>query len=189
MNYTQSTQVTEYLTEFDHILKRMINGMTTAVLADSISYNFIVQMIPHHRAAIEMSQNILKYTDSSQLQEIAKSIITEQTKSIADMQAIQQTCLCAYNSPRELQTYQTRTAHIMDTMFCEMKNAPANERVNCDFMWEMIPHHLGAVRMSKNALCNRICPQLKPILTAIITSQEKGIQEMQRLLSCMGCRA
>lgn len=54
----------------------MIQGMTEAELTGSISDNFIVQMIPHHRAAIEMSGNILKYTTSIPLQEIALGIIS-----------------------------------------------------------------------------------------------------------------
>ena len=68
-----------------------------------------------------------------------------------------------------------------------MSNARDTNRINCDFMWEMIPHHRGAVEMSKNALQFDICPQLKPILDAIITSQQKGIREMQHLLKCLGC--
>lgn len=41
----------------------MIQGMTDDELDESISHNFIVQMIPHHKAAIEMSQNLLQYTN------------------------------------------------------------------------------------------------------------------------------
>lgn len=41
--------------------------MTGVCLTDSISGNFIMQMIPHHTAAIEMSANILKYTTDPQL--------------------------------------------------------------------------------------------------------------------------
>lgn len=49
-----------YLSAFNCILDEMIQRMTEAEQSDSISHNFIVQMIPHHRAAIEMSENILK---------------------------------------------------------------------------------------------------------------------------------
>ncbi|MFR1761526.1 DUF305 domain-containing protein, partial [Frisingicoccus sp.] len=72
-------------------------------------------------------------------------------------------------------------------MFCDMGNARVTNQVNCDFMWEMIPHHRGAVEMSKNALRYHICPELRPILEAIITSQERGIRQMCHLLRCMGC--
>ena len=76
------TQV--YLNTYYMILKTMIKRMTTVQLTNSISDNFIEQMIPHHQAAIEMSQNILKYTTNLEVQGIATNIISSQTKSIAD---------------------------------------------------------------------------------------------------------
>ena len=70
----------------------------------------------------------------------------------------------------------------MEVMFSAMENARTNNNVNGDFMREMIPHHRGAIEMSENVLQYEICPQLKPILHAIISSQRKGIREMERLL-------
>ena len=54
----QFSDVTKnYLCRFYKILDEMIEGMTNAELTNSLSHNFIVQMIPHHRAAIEMSES------------------------------------------------------------------------------------------------------------------------------------
>ena len=41
-----------YLDTFECILSEMIQEMTEVELTDSISDNFIIQMIPHHRAAV-----------------------------------------------------------------------------------------------------------------------------------------
>ncbi|MCD7836356.1 MAG: DUF305 domain-containing protein [Lachnospiraceae bacterium] len=184
MNNQQAlSNVTEkYLSRFYEILEEMIHGMTCAELTDSISHNFIVQMIPHHMAAIEMSRNLLKYTTFIPLQEIASNIITEQTKSIDDMKRVLDCCGGLQNSRKELQTYYKYYDRITTEMFCEMKNAVSTNNINENFMREMIPHHQGAVRMSENALCFTICPQLRPILDAIIKSQKKGIRQMECLL-------
>ena len=40
----------QYLCCFYEILDNMIEEMTSAKLTNSISHNFIVQMIPHHQA-------------------------------------------------------------------------------------------------------------------------------------------
>lgn len=176
-----------YLDTFSDILHNMIYKMTHAELTDNISYNFIVQMIPHHRAAIEMSQNILRYTTNIAVQNIALRIISEQTKSIEDMQQILCRCSARTNSRRELQYYQQRTDQILRTMFSGMENACTDNDVTANFLREMIPHHRGAVEMSENAMRHRICPELRPILHAIITSQKKGISQMEQLLRC-GCR-
>lgn len=176
----------EYLNAFQNIFEKMKRGMMEAELTDSISENFIVQMIPHHRAAIEMSRNLLRYTTCIPLQNIAIGIVEEQTKSIEDMRAIQDQCGKRKNPREEVCHYQQRMNRIMCTMFEDMGRARATNRINADFMREMIPHHRGAVEMSRNALRYNICAGLVPILNAIISSQEKGILEMQCLLEEIG---
>ena len=75
----------------------------------------------------------------------------------------------------------------MRNMFCRMEEARAVNELGCNFMREMIPHHQGAVEMSANALQYHICPELRPVLNAIIASQQRGIRQMRRLLRRLGC--
>lgn len=163
----------------------MIRGMTTANLTNSISHNFIVQMIPHHRGAIEMSKNLLRYTTFIPLQEIALDIIREQTESIRDMERIFRCCGRTKNTRQELSCYGDSFDEITHTMFTGMENACQVNDINVNFMYEMIPHHMGAIKMSQSALNFPICSGLDPILDAIITSQEKGVRQMEELLAQM----
>lgn len=176
-----------YLEKFQSILEEMIQGMQCAQLGDSISYNFIAQMIPHHRAAIQMSENLLQYTTNIPLQEIARQIVDEQTKSIRNMECIKCECARVRNNSEALQDYQGRMQHIMKRMFERMEHAEADNDINISFLREMIPHHEGAVEMSKWTLAQCICPGLEPILKAIISSQERGIAQMKELLKEMEC--
>jgi len=172
----------KYLKTFHCILDEMIHGMTEAGLSKSISYNFMVQMIPHHKAAIEMSRNLLQYTTDIPLQNIALGIIEEQTKSIENMEKILCSCKSLRNCDRSLWQYEQNMDCIMETMFSEMGNAQSTNNINDNFMREMIPHHQGAIKMSELTLQYDICRELVPILNAIITSQKKGVREMQELL-------
>lgn len=181
------TSTKDYLTVFYEILDKMIREMEQACLTDSISQNFIVQMIPHHRAAISMCENLLQYTVCEPLQKIASDIIVEQTQSIHDMCHVLGFCQRYQNSCQDLQLYHRHFHTITRTMFRKMDTAPASNNIADTFMREMIPHHEGAVHMSENALRYCICPELVPILNAIITSQTEGIQKMQRLLSEQIC--
>lgn len=176
-----------YLQRYREILNAMIKGMCCAELTDSISHNFIVQMIPHHRAAIDMSENILKYTENAELTAIAEGIIDEQTRSIANMKAVLDSCSALSNCSCDVQAYQQELNAITETMFSRMRNAYFDNCISCNFIREMIPHHEGAVKMSGNALKYRICPELKPILDAIITSQKKGIKQMKCLAENLRC--
>ncbi len=189
MNHSQqlNDNTKKYLCRFYEILDKTIKGMNTAELNNSISHNFIVQMIPHHRAAIEMSENLLMYTNFAPLQRIAQNIIKEQTKSIENMESVLTNCNRVLNTKSDLCRYERQFEQIKHVMFTQMRNACADNNINANFMREMIPHHQGAIRMSKNALQYHICQGLDPILQAIITSQEKGVREMECLLQQLCC--
>lgn len=189
MNHSQQLNDTtkRYLCRYYQILDEMIKGMNGAELTHSISHNFIVQMIPHHRAAIEMSENLLMYTNFAPLQRIAQNIMEEQTKSIENMERVLMNCSRILNRKSDLCIYKKQFDRITQVMFSQMGNACADNNINANFMREMIPHHQGAIRMSKNALQYPICQELDPILQAIITSQEKGVQEMEHLLKQLCC--
>ena len=183
--FSSNTQT--YLERYQEILDEMIEQMSSIVPADSISGSFIEQMIPHHRAAIEMSKNLLQYTTNIPLQNIALNIVSSQEESIQQMLMVEPDCLALPNTPAELNRYWRENCRILQIMFREMSAACANNNIDANFMREMIPHHQGAVRMSENALRNPICPRLVPILSAIISSQKKGIREMQCLLRKIEC--
>ena len=144
-------------------------------------------MLPHHQAAIEMSQNLLQYTTNLPLQDIALHIISEQTQSIARMRDILRTCSALGNSRQDLHNYEQLLSSILQTMFSNMQHARFTNDINCNFMWEMIPHHQGAVAMARTTLQYPICPELKSVLQNIIVSQRQGILQMQQLQRRMHC--
>ncbi len=185
MNYVPGGgPVTGYLDAYDRILSEMERQMTSAPRTGSISRDFITQMIPHHRAAVEMCENVLRYTAGGPVSDLARTIIRQQTQGIAEMKAILCSCGAICNRPQEVCRYRRRNACVLNTMFSAMAHA-SGVGVEQNFLREMIPHHEGAVQMSENALCFRICQPLRPILQNIITTQEQEISEMQHLLAGM----
>lgn len=183
MNTCQLSNNTKlYLEHYQEILNEMISGMSSAVSTESISGNFITQMIPHHRAAIAMSKNLLLYTTNIPLQNIAQNIISSQEKSVQSMTEAYPECANYINNPWDLARYEQENHFIMNNMFYEMNTACSNNNIDASFMREMIPHHRGAVLMSENALRFPICEELIPQLKEIIISQKEGIIKMQALL-------
>ena len=112
-----------YLCRFYEILEEMIAGMTDVEITDSLSCDFIVQMIPHHEAAIEMSCNLLQYTTCVPLQEIALHIVDEQTQSIENMKCVLDQCSQLKNSRQDLCLYLRNYQWITHTMFTQMRDA------------------------------------------------------------------
>ena len=177
-----------YLCCFYQILDEMIQGMTTAGLTQSISHNLIAQMIPHHRAAIRMATNILRFTENSSLRRIAQRIIDQQTQGIGQMEEGLSACTQLTNSQMDLRLYQRRMDLIYREMYAQMGSAPENNRLGSVFMREMIPHHQGAIRMAENALKYDVCTELVPILRSIVTQQRQGVTQMRTLLQRMDCQ-
>ena len=97
-------------------------------------------------------------------------------------------CTRLENPPEAVCRYQRHMNDIMSAMFDRMRRARATRRVDCDFLREMLPHHKGAVEMASITLQSDICPELVPILQAIITSQETGIAQMEALAASLRCR-
>lgn len=177
--------VSNYLDTYYHILDEMKWAMTTAARTGSISGDFITQMIPHHRAAVEMCENVLRYLDTGPVSDLARAIIRQQTQGIQEMKALLCPCGKVCNSPQEVCRYLRRNACALDAMFSAMAHV-SGVGVEQNFLREMIPHHEGAVQMSENALRFCICQPLRPILRNIIETQREEIGEMERLLAGMG---
>ena len=187
-NTTAFSEVSkQYLCRYYAIFDEMIEQMLSAKTTDSISHNFIMRMIPHHNAAVLMSENLLQYTTCLPLQRIAHEIVQTQTEGIRQMQQILPACSEKTNAPCDLCLYTRAYQAVFDAMVRQMQSAPAGNNLDKSFILEMIPHHLGAVRMSENALRFPVCPALHPLLHTIITTQRQGILEMQRLLQTL-CR-
>lgn len=173
--------VFNYLDAYYTILGEMERKMTSVKQTGSISWDFIMQMIPHHQAAVEMCENVLRYAVSEPVGALARTILCQQTQGIAEMEAILCLCGAVCNRPQEACRYWRRSAQILNTMFSAMAHV-SGVGVEQNFLREMIPHHEGAVQMSENALSFCICQPLRPILRNIITTQKQEIGEMRRLI-------
>lgn len=181
---TFSTVTQNYLECYENILTTMISSMNCARGSDSVSYDFIVKMIPHHQGAIRLSEELLRYTTCVPLQNIAEGIVKGQTKGIEEMRKILCSCGKYRNDAQSLCSYRRQYGVVTQNMFNRMKSACPDNDINISYMRQMIPHHEGGIAMSKNALRFNICPQLKPMLHEMIESQVKGVEEMKKLLSC-----
>lgn len=186
--YLLSDESKQYLCCYYQILDEMIQGITTAKLTQSISHNFIVQMIPHHRAAVRMCRNILEASDSTPVRRLAQTIIEQQSQEIRQMEEMLSDCGQLANTQMDLRLYQRRMDLIFREMFTRMGGAPEGNRLNAVFMQQMIPHHRGAVRMAQNALRYEVCTDLAPVLRSILDTQNREIRQMQALLGRMGCQ-
>ncbi len=181
MNFSTCDEVKKYLCSFNQILSQMSYKMLNANITNSITINFIESMIPHHQAAIYMCENLLNYTNYQPLQEIAKDIITMQTKGIDQMREIGMTTYGYVNERRDIKFYEKRFFCITKRMICRMRNSLRSNDINLNFISEMIPHHEGAIEMCENLLNYYIDPRLGDVARNIIEEQSNGVRELKEI--------
>lgn len=167
-----------YLNRFDNILENMVSEMEASIITGSITKDFIRTMIPHHKAAILMSKNLLNYSNYQELMEIARNIIKVQEEEIKEMEKIYKSSNLI-NGIIEIRNYIENYTSIFHTMIYKMKNSKRTCNINLDFTYEMIPHHEGAILMCKNLLNYQINPDLKSLALKIIELQSEGITKLQ----------
>lgn len=177
-----------YLCCFYQTLDGMIQEMTTAGLTQSISHNFIVQMIPRHRAAIRMSNNVLRFTEHKAVRRLAQQIVKDEAQGIGRMEEALPACGRLANAQTDLRLYQRRMELICRQMYAQMSAAPESSALASVFLREMLPHCRGAVMMAENALKYDVSPELVPILRSIAAQQRRNAAQMSALLGRMECR-
>ena len=80
------------------------------------------------------------------------------------------------------QRYLRRFDDILQSMTTKMKKSERTPNITLDFISEMIPHHEGAIEMSKNLLqYNNIDPKLRKLAENIICSQSEEIKLMEEI--------
>ena len=186
--YLLSDPSKRYLCCYYQILDEMIQGITTAKLTRSLSHNFIVQMIPHHQAAVRMCRNLLQYSDDGAVRRLAQRITDQQTQGLQAMEGLLPDCGQPANPQMGLRLCHRRTELILRELFSQMGSAPEGNRLDLVFLRQMIPHHLGAARMAQNTLRYQVATGLAPVLRSTIDTHCKEVRQMRALLRRTGCQ-
>jgi uncharacterized protein (DUF305 family) len=142
-------------------------------------------MIPHHQGALVMSQEVIDKSKRFGLVSLAKSIIVEQTKEIAQMKKWRKEWYPnASATPimwhAEMNHEMTMTPEHKQMMQMSMSLGKADKEFDLRFLNAMIPHHEGAVTMGKDLLQKSKRPEMQKLAKSIISSQQKEIDAMNQ---------
>lgn len=187
--YLLSDESKRYLCCYHQILDEMIQGISAAKLTQSISQNVIVQMLPHHRAAIRLCRNILEVSNDSGLRRLAQRIAAQTFQVMKELEAQLPDAARLVSPQMDLRLFQRRAELIFREMYAQMKAVPESNRLDALFLRQMIPQHRGAVHAARNALRYELSAGLVPVLRSVIDARSREAGQMQALLSRRGCQA
>ncbi|WP_373545253.1 DUF305 domain-containing protein [Chamaesiphon sp.] len=144
---------------------------------------FIDSMIPHHQGALVMAQEVLAKSKRPELIKLAKGMLAEQKKEIAQMQQWRkQWYPKASATPIMWHTAMNHemamTAEHKQSMMMSMSLGKADAGFDRRFLDAMIPHHQGAVTMGQDLLKKSKRPEMQKLAQNIIKSQQAEIAQM-----------
>ena len=174
-----------YLTEQASIMMTMKEEMLIRERSGSAAVDFLKGMIPHHEAAIKMSESYLNYGGASEeLKTLAQNIIKTQKDELTQMKGM----VSEYekNGPKDdanedayLEKY---SEMFSDDSMSQHINPDGAEHLDQAFAEGMMMHHQMAVDMAKDILDYTDQKEVRELAQTIIELQEKEISQMEKLI-------
>ena len=177
--------LSRYLTEQDSIMMNMMDDMMIREKSGSADIDFLKGMIPHHEAAIKMSESYLDYGgEVSGLETLAQDIITAQKKELAQMNDLVNKYEKEGKKNQENEdAYLAKYSEMFsDDSMSHHINPSGVDNIDQAFAEGMIMHHQMAVDMARDILDYSEQEEIKKLAQDIIDVQEKEIEQMQKLI-------
>jgi uncharacterized protein (DUF305 family) len=154
------------------------SSMQSSPHAEHADYDlqFIDTMIVHHQGAVDMAAKCGEKAAKAEIKKLCADIISSQKKEIEQMRAWRESWFAGKAPAINMQL-----AGMADSMKdMDMKKLGALNGIDHDleFIRQMIPHHVGAVAMGKEALTRSSRPEIKTLAEAIIKAQNTEIKQM-----------
>ncbi len=138
---------------------------------------FLDSMIAHHQGALEMATLAEARAESSEIKELATSIIFDQEREIGKMTEWRDGWFEGTASAVNMQF--PGMSHGMQGMDMKKLASLKGREFDVEFVRQMIPHHEGAIEMAKAVKESSSRAELKELADDIISSQGAEIKQMR----------
>lgn len=165
-------------------------GETLAGLeGEELEITFLAEIIPHHRAAIEMSQLELERGVSPDIRTHAENIVADQqhqidqfTRWLEEWYGLTPEEAMA-QVPAEAQEEMKILEEETQMMIEELSAVEAGEDFDVAFVQKMIPHHNSGIIEFLEPQSRAVHPQLRVAATAGITTQQAQVADFRTWLA------
>jgi uncharacterized protein (DUF305 family) len=174
--HIRSTSSPTVSNPFIVIMDTMMVRMEQVPRGKSDEQEFLLQMVPHHQAAIEMAKYEISRGQNFEMIQLAKSIFAEQQTELSLMNIWLKEGL-SRNSPTHADFHNA----LDRSMIAMMKGMPQKEKLNdtdMAFASVMLPHHQAAVDMAKAVLQYGQNQQVLKFASQLISNEQIEIQQM-----------
>ncbi|MGI8749153.1 MAG: DUF305 domain-containing protein [Thermoleophilaceae bacterium] len=154
-------------------------GSSDSSKSDSASGNptdraFVAEMVPHHRAGVEMADVATEEGTSRFVKTLAQSISSTQKAEIGQMERIDRRL-----AKGDVAKGKLGMSHAMKGMNMDAQALRGAKPFDARFISMMVPHHESAVEMAKIELDKGENPDLKKLARSIIATQKREVSQMR----------
>lgn len=151
-----------------------------ALKGEAYDKAFIGDMIIHHEGAVNMAELAMAQASHQEIKDLAATIVSSQSKEIADMKQWQQNWGYPASSGHGMHGGSSGDMQEdMAAMGTELQ-ALSGDAFDKKFLELMIEHHQQAIDMAKPADTNAQHSEVKDMAKAIIAAQAREIQTMEQ---------
>lgn len=181
-NINDNSELLAYLDEQNTIMADMMKNMSLKASGNA-DLDFLIGMIPHHEAAVEISKIYLTYGNgNSELKSLAENIIEVQTNEIENMrQLITKMEKSGETDPKKEQSYLDRYNKMLSSHKHIEHETEAAKNVDAAFAEGMIIHHQMAIDMAEAILDFSDTREICDLANDIIRQQKDDISQMEQL--------
>ena len=165
--------VINYINSIDRILNQAHSEIDAVTETDSISYDFINQILPYQKAALRIAEQTLRYTKRQQVLSVARLVNSKYPEIMADLQKIKNLSGKFKNCYECTKKYHKGFRQITEQTFLNFKKINRNQNINSYFLSLMEEYHQSQNKMLESLLKYRICPQLRLIAEYMLCLNKK----------------
>jgi len=145
--------------------------------------DFLYEMIPLHEASVAMCENIMRFSDHSEVKQIAKKIVHNQLIELDKMKVLLEEIkehphIELEKEAAYLEVYKDSFQQMIE----KMERAKTKGDINQHFLEEMIALHEGAVEMEITILQFTNNGDLRRIARTMLVDQKTQLIQMQRVM-------
>lgn len=158
-----------------------MSGMHHASAPYDLQY--LDTMTHHHQSAIDMASLAQDRASSAEIKAFAQKIISAQSEEIKQFKSWRESWYVDKPNATTMQMHGMK--HSMQHMDMDKLKSASGAAFDRLFLGMMIPHHQGAIEMSRPALKKASHPEVREAARKIIEDQQKEITRMQQWLDAM----
>lgn len=180
-NRNLNFMVMNYTNKISKTLNQTISEIDAATKTNSISHDFIKQIIPYQKFAIQVAEYTLNYTKHRQISSMAKNIYDKYPEIIKDMQEIKNISRKFKNRGDCISKYHKDFNQIAQHTFSELKKISYKQNINTYFLKLISIYFKSGNLLLQNLMKYRILPQLRLITEYMLCLNNQKLKEIKNI--------